>query len=353
MKSIVSFDIINAIYMYLCRESDNATFKMKGIHDNVIVDLYTFPDVIDNEIGWEQIKKAGFNDPHEILNEIYKKIGINVLSQEIIEQKLQYDFIHIQFYSEPTPEVKKFFKRSINNFLIFFCRTNSLEINDFRILHSGINFIDYTKELLYAKPLDINNPENESQAIGIKDFKLVLQGTCEYLNIEIPKRIELPSQENLIKAEEVNLEVFKEFINLISRGDIEEKELKKQSKKLFNNFRKGIDEYSEEYYEMVIEGHLDFFENIDGWDSDWKFSPEDVESNISEILGEDLNFNYPDETYSHELFPYIQSALEKFNLELMSYNTNGDNYVFFLANKSDVDRILELSELTKIEVAQL
>ncbi|MHC0442702.1 DUF6630 family protein [Flavobacterium sp. 3-210] len=53
------------------------------------------------------------------------------------------------------------------------------------------------------------------------------------------------------------------------------------------------------------------------------------------------------------MFSYIQSALEKRGLELMSYNTNGDNYLFFVDNKEDLDRILELSELTKIEVDQL
>jgi hypothetical protein len=71
------------------------------------------------------------------------------------------------------------------------------------------------------------------------------------------------------------------------------------------------------------------------------------------MIGEDLNFEYPEETYSHDLFPYIQSALEKRGLELMSYDTHGDHYLFFVASKSDVARILELSELTKIEVEQL
>ena len=92
---------------------------------------------------------------------------------------------------------------------------------------------------------------------------------------------------------------------------------------------------------------------MDCWNSDWKFDPEDAEYFISEMIGQDLNFAYPEETYSHNLFPYIQSALEKLDLELMTYDTHGDNYLFFVANKSDVGRILALSELTKIEVNQL
>ncbi|UPZ16014.1 DUF6630 family protein [Flavobacterium humidisoli] len=347
-KSIISFDVVDPIYSYLYNQESSLEFKVKGIKEDVIVNLFFFPSSFDHEEGKEEIKKAGFNNSYEVLNELYKKMNIGVLSDEAIQEGLEYDFIHIQFYSEPTAEEKKFFKRSIKNFVIFFCCTNSLEVNDFKILYSGTHFFDYTKGLLESELLDVNNPKNESEAIGIRDFKLVLQGICQYLNIEIPETVELPSSENLVESEEATLEAFEEFIKLVSRGDIEEKDLKKQSKKLF----KDLKEETKDYYEKV-EGHFDFFESIDTWNSDWKFDPEDAEYFISEMIGEDLNFEYPEETYSHDLFPYIQSALEKHNLELMTYDTHGDNYLFFVANKNEVGRILELSELTKIEVTQL
>ncbi|PUU67534.1 hypothetical protein DBB36_23500, partial [Flavobacterium sp. WLB] len=212
----------------------------------------------------------------------------------------------------------------------------------------GTHFFDYTKGLLESELLDFNNPKNESQEIGVKNLKIVLQGICQYLNIEIPQSIELPSSENLIENEEVTIKTFEEFVKLVSRENIEDKELKKLSKKLFKNYQKDSSEYH-----TIVEGHFDFFENINAWNSDWKFDPEDAEYFISEMIGEDLNFEYPEETYSHDLFPYIQSALEKRGFELMSYNTNGDNYLFFVANKEDVGRILELSELTKIEIDKL
>lgn len=347
-KSIISFDVIDPIYSYLYNEQPNLEFKVKGIQDNVLVNLYYFPGSLDHEEGRAEIKKAGFNNAYEVLNELYKKIDIGVLSQETIEQGLEYDFIHIEFYSEPSAEVKKYLKRVVNNFIIFFCCTNSLETNDFKILYSGSHFLDYTKGLLDAELLDINNPKNETQQIAVKDFKIVLQGICQYLNIEIPQSVELPSSENLIENEEVTIETFEEFVKLVSRGNTEEKELKMQSKKLFKNYQKETNEYY-----TIIEGHYDLFESVNAWNSDWKFDPEDAEYFISEMIGEDLNFEYPEKTYSHDLFPYIQSALEKHGFELMSYNTNGDNYLFFIANKDDVSRILELSEMTKIEIDQL
>jgi len=347
-KSIISFDIIDSIYAYLYHDFNSIELKVKGIHDTVSVNLYTFPTSFDHDEGREEIEKAGFKNAYEVLNEVFKKIEIGVLSEEIMQQELEYDFIHFQFYSQPSAEMKKYFNHTLNNFIIFFCCTNSSETNDFKILYSGSHFIDYTKGLLDTKFLDVNNPENETQEIGIKDFKIVLQAVCQHLDIEIPDNIELPSSENLIELEEVTVNTFEEFITLVSRGNATEKLLKKESKKLFKDFKKDTKDYH-----AKVEGHFNFFEGIDAWNSDWKFDPEDAEYFISEMIGEDLNFEYPEETYSHDLFPYIQSALEKLDLELMTYDTQGDNYLFFVANKNDVSRILELSELTKIEVHQL
>lgn len=347
-QSIISFDIIDSIYSHLYNVQASLELKVKGIKEDVSVNLFYFPGSLDHEESRAEIKKAGFNNSYEVLNELYKKMDIGVLSQDIIDQGLEYDFIHIQFYSEPTSDEKKFFKRSIKNFIIFFCCTNSLETNDFKILYSGTHFFDYTKGLLDSELLDFNTPKNESQEIAIKDFKLVLQGICQYINIEIPESVELPSAENLIEDEEVTIETFEEFIKLVSRGNADDKLVKKQSKKLLKNFKKGPDNYHES-----VEAHWGLFDSVDCWNSDWKFDPEDAEHFISEMIGQDLNFAYPEETYSHNLFPYIQSALEKLDLELMTYDTHGDNYLFFVANKSDVGRILALSELTKIEVNQL
>ena len=348
-KSIVSFDVLDAVYTYLYNEENKFEFKMKGIHDTVSVNLYSFPGSFNHEEGRNEIKKAGFKNAYEVLNELYAKLNIGPISEAQIEEGLEFDYIHIEFYTEPTPEMKKHLKHVLHNFIIFFCCTNSLETNDIRILYNHDYFPDYTKAILDTEYIDVNTPKNEIQTIGFKEFKRVLQGICQYLKIELPADIELPSQESLLPEDvEVTQETFEEFINLLTRGNIEEKELKKQSKKLFKDFK----EDTKDYYEKV-EGHFDLFESIDAWNSDWKFDPEDAEYFISEMIGEGLNFEYPEETYSHDLFPCIQSALEKHNLELMTYDTQGDNYLFFVAHKNEVDRILELAELTKIEVNQL
>lgn len=136
-QSIISFDIINLIYSYLKSQQRNFEFKVKGINETVLVNLYYFATSLDSEEAKAEIKKAGYNNSSEVLNELYKKMNIKTLSQETIEEGLTYDFIHIQFYSEPTEDEKKFFNSSIKNFIIFFCCTNSLEVNNFKILYSG------------------------------------------------------------------------------------------------------------------------------------------------------------------------------------------------------------------------
>ena len=348
-KSIVSFDVIDAVYTYLYNEENRFEFKMKGIHDKVSVSLYSFPTSFGYEEAQNEIKKAGFKNAYEVLNELYKKINIGPVSQEQMLEELEYDYIHIQFYTVPTPEMKKYLKHVLHNFVIFFCCTNSLETNDFRILYNHNFFMDYTKAILDTEYIDINNPKNEIQTIGFKEFERVLQGICQYLKIELPQGTQLPSQEGLLPQDiEVTQGTFEEFINLVSRGNVEEKLVQKQSKKLLKNFKKEAKEYHE-----IIQGQWDFFESIDCWNSDWKFDPEDAEYFISEMIGEDLNFAYPEETYSHDLFPYIQSTLEKRGLELMTYDTLGDNYLFFVVNKKEVNRILELSQLTKIPIDKL
>ncbi|MDR7208924.1 hypothetical protein [Flavobacterium piscis] len=348
-KSIVSFGILDAIYSYLYHEQNKFEFKIKGIYDTVAVNLYSFPASFNYQEAQNEIKRAGYKNAYEVLNELYEKINIGPITEDQINEGLEFDYIHIQFYTEPTPEIKKHLKHVLHNFIIFFCCTNSLETNDFRILYTNNYFFDYTKGILDTEYIDIKNPKSDVQKIGFKEFERIVQGICQYLQIEIPESIEVSSTDNLLPEEiEVTTKTFEEFIRLISRGNADEKLLKKQSKKLFKNFKKESKEYHK-----VVEGHFEFFEAINCWNSDWKFDPEDAEYFISGMIGKNLNFEYPEETYSHDLFPYIQAALTKLDLELMTYDTHGDNYLFFVVNKDEVCKILELSEATGIEINSL
>lgn len=344
-ESIVSFDVLDKIYAYLYNEQNRFDFRMKGVSDNVFVNLYSFPDSFAHEEGRNEINNSGFKNVYEVLNELNKRVGITEVSEEDRKETPDYDYIHIQFFSNRTPEMKGYLNYISQNFIIFFCCTNSSEANDFKILHTISSFDDYVKGLLETEYVDLSKPKSDLEKIGFKDFENVLQGICEYLKIELPENLVLPSSESLM-FDAVTIEDFEEFLRLISRGDLEGKLLKNQAKVLFENYGREDDE--EEYEE-----DFDFFEGINCWYSDWKFDPEDAEWFVSEMLGETFSFEYPEETYSHNLFPYIQAELTKQNLELMNYDTKGDSYLFFIVKKEEVNRIIELSELTKMEIHQL
>ena len=341
-KSIVSYDVLNSIYSYLYNESSYVSFKMKRIHGGVFLTLYSFPGSFDHEEGRIEIKKAGFENAYQVLNELYKKVNIETLSEEEMKEKQDYYYIHIEFYSEPDSETKKMLKHVSNNFLVFFCCTDSVETNDFKLLYSNSLFFDYTQGLLGTEPIDIKAPANKIQETGLKDFEIVLQGICEYLKIQIPSVVMKPSSESLM-ADEVSVAHFEEILRLISRGNMDEVLLEDQARSLFENFGEEKD-YDDEF---------DFFEGINCWHSDWKFDAEEAEAIVSDLIDQDFKFEYPDETYSHDLFPYIQTELAKQGLELMSCDTKGDSYLFFVVNKDKVDRILELAELTEIDIDKL
>lgn len=342
-QSVLSFEILNEIYSYLYYENSSVNFKLKGVFDKIYVNLYSFPESFDNPKSKSEVKSCGFNTIYEVLNELYAKINIEPISQELIDENYPVDFIHIQFYSDIIG-VNSTSKNILQNFIFFFCcEEGSSETNGFRLLYSNNRYFTFfIRNLLDTKFIENNIPENEIEEKAFKDFETVLIGICQHLKIDLPKTI---SATNLL-PEEVTQNHYEELISLLNRGDIDDETLKTEAKNLFETL-KNTDS------ELFFEESFGFMNNVNTWHSDWKFDPEDAEYFISEMLNQELNFEYPEETYSHDLFPYIQNALAKHNFELMSFDTKGDDYLFFVANKNDVERILELTQLIDIKIDKL
>ena len=145
----LSFQIIDAIYDYLYYQNSSFQFKMKEIDDVVYINRYTFPSSFNHPEGLKEINGCGFNNPYEVLNALYKKMDIGELSEETLTEDLEFDCIHVQFYSEAT-SISPFLKRILQNFFFFFCCENgSATINGFRILYSSNRyFSNFTKDLL-------------------------------------------------------------------------------------------------------------------------------------------------------------------------------------------------------------
>jgi hypothetical protein len=343
-QSVLSFEILNEIYSYLYYENSSFNFKLKGFFDKIYINRYNFPESFDNPKSKSEVKSCGFTSIYEVLNELYAKINIEPISQELIDENYPIDFIHIQFYSDIIG-VNATSKNILQNFIIFFCcEEGSSDTNGFRLLYSNNRYFTFfIRNLLDTKFIENNTPENEIEQKAFKDFETVLIGVYQHLKIDLPETISAP---NLL-PEEVTQNHFEELLSLITRNKIDEKIIKKQAKKMYGKYKKPSEN------DDFFENNYEFLENVNCWNSDWKFDPEDAAYFISEMIEQDFNFEYPEETYSHDLFPYIQKELAKSELELMSFDTQGDNYLFFVANKKDVSRILDLAQIIDIKIDKL
>ncbi len=87
------------------------------------------------------------------------------------------------------------------------------------------------------------------------------------------------------------------------------------------------------------------------WRSDWKFEPEEMEAIVRNLLGwEEWEWEYPEETYSEELFPYVQAALERDGLVLCDVPTGDDCYLFAIFWLDDIEAVQATAQRLDLEV---
>lgn len=87
------------------------------------------------------------------------------------------------------------------------------------------------------------------------------------------------------------------------------------------------------------------------WYSDWKFEPEEMEAIVRNLLGwEEWEWEYPEETYSEELFPYVQAALDRDGLVLCDVPTGDDGYLFAIFWLDDIEAVQATAQRLDLEV---
>ena len=130
---------------------------------------------------------------------------------------------------------------------------------------------------------------------------------------------------------------------------INEDDIQKIANKLFQISNKEID-----FTYNITENAADLLEEI-GFVFSWnnKFNASDLEFIVSSLINEEFNFSCPPTTFSADLFKYAQNELVKIGLELMSLESYGDNYYFFVEHKNEVEKVKELSKITGIELRKL
>jgi hypothetical protein len=351
--SMIDSTILDRIEDY-AREHGGFTLKMLGFAGEISVNAYSFPSSFDYDEARSQLKKLKYKNSGYLLNAAYRKLGIEELSKSELKvygtEELEYWYLHINFDIPIPIELQTHLKIQTHNFISFLTGEQVNDGSAFKLLYSGNIFFDYTREFSQAIYLNIEEVDkigNEKYQVALSQFEVVIYGICKTIGIEIPEELASVALDRLILLPPT-LETFQSLLKLLTRGGYSDSEYKKDAKKLQTFHQKGVENFDMHEKTRAI---LERYEMT--YYSDWKFDPEDIESGISEILGEEFRFEYPDETYSHELFPYIRSELAKQELIMMNMDTFGDSYLFFVAHSNDVNNILELAQMIDLKVEKI
>ena len=80
--------------------------------------------------------------------------------------------------------------------------------------------------------------------------------------------------------------------------------------------------------------------------SDWKFYAEELEEYILDLADfSDWKWEYPTDTYSADLFPYMRKQLSLYHLWLCHLDEGADAYLFLLFSEKDMPEIMKLARI--------
>ncbi|HAY3544833.1 TPA: hypothetical protein JRX92_003676 [Elizabethkingia anophelis] len=356
------FESFYKLFMYLQEENSYVETLVEGQHKVAEMIWYEIPNSYqDIETELNVLKNNGFSNFYELLNKVHEKAEIGLIdTEEWLKNDGQYNLMQFNFRTDPSEEEQSYFKSALHKFYVLFVIVgDGEEINAYRIFYK--RGMDYSIAGLLDSTdiVDLNNPDSEIEP-AIAELEKVLAAMSQETGVEINKGI-TDKYPNARVSREITLQDFKDVLDLANYWEIEDLEEKAQY--LYEQNYRDKDELiaeleeKNEDWEYYDDGYFPLrFEIIHDdnyWYSDWKFDPEDIEGIIGSFLDERWNFNYPEETYSHDLFPYIQKALAERDLELMNMNTLGDSYGFFLVKKENVAPLLSLSAKMALGIEQL
>jgi hypothetical protein len=356
--SIINFNILDQIQTHIFA-NDSFSFRMACFKEDIDVYDISVPDSFDDDVSRDQLKKAKIKTPFHAFNILSKNAGLIELSEEEIahatENGLCYWYIQINYRTGPAAKMKGLLKSQPHTFIVILFNPEGSDVtSDFKLLYCNNLYSDYTRLIREAVHIDENGELNEEHQKAISNLELILGGICRQIGIEIPIE-EIPKDLENLLVTEITAKGFEEMLRLLTRGKISGAECEKKGKSLLTKSkksRKKADE-GEDDFQFSLDVTLIVGKYNPTYYSDWKFDPEDIAYGISEMLGKEFTFKHPKETYRQDLFPFIQKELSKSNLEMMTFNTQGDSYEFILVEKDKVEKIISLAQKLRVEVERL
>jgi hypothetical protein len=352
----IDFDLVNNIYQHIYNIENDLAIDVINQNGQVEAFWYNFPEYYQNTNDKKRLTENGFKNFYELLNDRHSIANVHKIDiQNAIDIEEQYQIFEFSFNTEPVGETEKMTWNSVPCYFyfIFVMTENSTKVNDFKVFYTRWKSNNSIENFIKSKfILDINNPKAED-LIYIEALERNLVALSQHLKLPISDKLQKKYPESLLPGP-VTVKDFKRLIELVNYNPFEE-DIDKTAEDLFESYQSDWDNLNEDV-DYPTDNYFPYRYDIleDYWQSDWKFDPEDADGFIGDMLGiENWGFAYPKETYSHNLFPYIQSALAKMGLELMDLDAQGDAYNFFVVHKKDVAEIINLSQKMKIGILKV
>ncbi|MFV0180113.1 hypothetical protein OBK28_11095 [Empedobacter falsenii] len=328
--------IFKSIFEFYEQDDEfNYRTKVIGTEGFCELNYYLIPNAFDLE---NQLIPNGISTYEDLYAIIAPKINFSTVEPNYFDEN-SINFLHL-FFKTSHPENK--FQWIDHDFLIFCGYQDSDEINVYEVLYSSqfdADFIDFWQK---AEPCSLILPINSDHAEALEKIEDVLLGLCQTMGIpHLDKMFKDATKEVYY---EVNEQLYANLLKLINPLT-DESEVLHRAKKLHQKL--VVDEMEDEGDNADL--LLEFY-----WQSDWKFEFEDLEDFIASAVEQPLQIEIPEDTYSADLFPYIQLYLKQNGKILMNYNSFGDSYFFFIIDVKDVDEVINQAYFAGIhlEVAE-
>ena len=341
-STIIDFDSLDKAYEYVMQEEDSQiAIKVDGIKKVVQFIFIDVPNSFNNQEDKAELQQLNLNTFYDLYNIFLEKVDLGLLDLTDIEQETSYEFLWI-FY-----ETKKLIGDVVektNHTFFVQALTGGDKTLDYAMTYTNSDIENFVKNFHEAKYINYKNPVNLLEIEIINQLKIVLDELGEHADTDYMFSLNRkPTNEYAATIDD-----FCSFTKLVACNKINEDDLQSIAKKLYENPCKIID-----FANTITANGSDLIDLGFVFSWDYKFSASDLEYIVSSLIKKEFKFNCPENIFSADLFKYAQEELTKMKLELMSLESFGDEFYFFVVNKDQVEKVKELSKITGIELRKL
>jgi len=212
---IINFNIFAQLVGCMNWKCKHISIAVTDFPDMVHVELLSIPyDLLKIEKEVEALKKLGFDDFYQLINDIFKKGNIDPIDvEQFSRSKYDFNFLIIKFRAPNGTKEKAGAKYFDYSFIVRLCsKNNSPENNAFRMYYHKGFLSSYT--LLFAKAnwIGISATSSKGTKALIANLEKVMTAICAHTGIQLPNEIKKEQQVSYL-AEKPLLSNFERAIN--------------------------------------------------------------------------------------------------------------------------------------------